>query len=142
VNEPQPTLRASDAEREQVSRRLSEHAAAGRLTPEELEQRLDAAYTARTHGELARLLEDLPGPLTPSRADTERELARARLTHRAGAAAIACLACAGVWAAAGATGPFWPIWVILFAAIALARNAWVTLGPGHETRHARRRRRG
>lgn len=129
MNEPQPTLRASDAEREQVSRRLSEHAAAGRLTPEELDERLDAAYAARTHGELARLLEDLPGPFAPARHETERQLAEARLTHRAGAAVIACLACVGIWAAGGG-GDFWPIWVILVAAVVLARNAWRVLGPG------------
>jgi DUF1707 SHOCT-like domain len=130
VNEPQPALRASDAEREQVSRRLSEHAAAGRLTPEELAERLDAAYAARTHGELARLLEDLPGPAAPSPADRQRELARARLAHGAGAAAITCVLCVGIWAAAGANGSFWPIWVILLTAVALARSAWRTLGPG------------
>jgi hypothetical protein len=141
VEEQRPALRASDAEREQVSRRLAEHAAAGRLTPEELDERIDAAYAARTHDELARLLEDLPGPPAPSRADSERELAISRLTHRAGAAVIACLACIGIWAAGGG-GDFWPIWVILVAAIVLARNAWSTLGPGHQTRYDRRRLRG
>jgi hypothetical protein len=130
VNEPQPALRASDAEREQVSRQLSEHAAAGRLTPEELAERLDAAYAARTHGDLARLLEDLPGPSVPSASKQQRELARARVAHRAGAAAITCLLCVGIWAAAGASGSFWPIWVILVAVVAVARNAWRELGPG------------
>ena len=139
MNEPKPALRASDAEREQVSRRLSEHAAAGRLTPEELDERLDAAYAARTHDDLARLLEDLPGPPAPSPRATELELAKARLQHRAGAAVIASLACIGIWAAGG--GSFWPIWVILVAAILVARNAWRVYGPaGYEPR--RRRHRG
>jgi fatty acid desaturase len=124
-----------------VSRLLSQHAAAGRLTAEELDERLDAAYAARTHGELERLLEDLPGPVAPARRTGELELARARLAHRAGAAVIACVACVGIWAAGGG-GDFWPIWVILVAAIVLARNAWATFGPGHEARHARRRDRG
>jgi hypothetical protein len=139
VSEPKPALRASDAEREQVSRRLSEHAAAGRLTPEELDERLDAAYAARTHDELARLLEDLPGPPAPSRRATELELAKARLQHRAGAAVIASVACVGIWAAGGG-GSFWPIWVILVSAILLARNAWRLFGPGGY--EPRRRRRG
>jgi fatty acid desaturase len=95
----------------------------------------------RTHGELARLLEDLPGPFAPARSETERQLAQARLKHRAGAAVVACLACIGIWAAGGG-GDFWPIWVVLFAAVVLARNAWTALGPGHETRYDRRRRRG
>jgi hypothetical protein len=144
VSEPQPALRASDAEREQVSRRLSEHAAAGRLTPDELDERLDAAYAARTRADLERLLEDLPGPPAPpvpARRAADLELEKARLQHRAGAAVIACLACVGIWAAGGG-GSFWPIWVILVSAIVLARNAWATLGPGAETRHARRRHRG
>jgi hypothetical protein len=151
VSEQQPALRASDAEREQVSRQLSEHAAAGRLTPDELDERLNAAYAARTHAELARLLEDLPGPPAPSPADHQRELARTRLAHGAGAAVITCALCVGIWAAAGASGSFWPIWVILLSAIALARSAWRTLGPGHaltdeelreHRRAARRRHRG
>ena len=108
----------------------SEHAATGRLTPEGLAERLDSAYAARTHGELARLLEDLPGPPAPSAAEQQRELARARLAHRTGAAAIGCLLCVGIWAAAGASGSFWPIWVILVAVVVLARNAWRELGPG------------
>jgi hypothetical protein len=137
VNEPKPALRASDAEREQVSRRLSEHAAAGRLTPEELDERLDAAYAARTHDDLARLLEDLPGPPAPSPRATELELAKARLQHRAGAAVIASLACIGIWAAGGG-GSFWPIWVILVSAIVLARNAWRVFGPGDEPRRRHR----
>jgi hypothetical protein len=139
VSEPKPAVRASDAEREQVSRQLSEHAAAGRLTPEELDERLDAAYAARTHDDLARLLEDLPGPPAPSRRATELELAKARLQHRAGAAVIASLASVGIWAAGGG-GSFWPIWVILVSAILLARNAWRVFGPGDE--EPRRRRRG
>jgi DUF1707 SHOCT-like domain len=130
VNDRQPALRASDADRERVARILGEHGAAGRLTPEELEERLDAAYAARTHGELDRLLHDLPGPPAPRVPDRDRELARTHLAHRAGLSVIACLVCVGIWAAAGASGSFWPIWVILLAAVGLARAGWRTLGPG------------
>jgi Domain of unknown function (DUF1707) len=55
-------LRASDADRDQVAHVLGDHAAAGRLTPAELEQRLDRAYAARTGGELGDLIRDLPVP--------------------------------------------------------------------------------
>jgi hypothetical protein len=129
VNDRQPALRASDADRERVARILGEHGAAGRLTPEELEQRLDAAYAARTHGELDRLLDDLPGPPAPRAPDRSHELARTHLAHRAGLSAIACLLAVGIWAAGGG-GSFWPIWVILLAAVGLARASWRTLGPG------------
>ncbi|MFD9222873.1 DUF1707 domain-containing protein [Streptomyces sp. NPDC060064] len=55
-----PEMRASDSERERVAERLREAVAEGRLDMEEFEQRLDAAYRARTHGELEPLVSDLP----------------------------------------------------------------------------------
>ncbi|MFK4222956.1 DUF1707 domain-containing protein [Streptomyces sp. NPDC019890] len=55
-----PEMRASDAERERVAERLRDAVAEGRLDMEEFEQRLEAAYTARTHGELEPLVSDLP----------------------------------------------------------------------------------
>lgn len=57
-----PEMRASDAERERVAEVLREAVAEGRLQMEEFEQRLDAAYKARTHGELEPLVRDLPVP--------------------------------------------------------------------------------
>ncbi|MEU9761174.1 DUF1707 domain-containing protein [Streptomyces sp. NPDC047987] len=53
-------MRASDAERERIAETLREAVAEGRLDMEEFEQRLDAAYKARTHGELEPLVRDLP----------------------------------------------------------------------------------
>ncbi|MGW2861596.1 DUF1707 SHOCT-like domain-containing protein [Streptomyces sp. NPDC001205] len=57
-------MRASDAERERVAESLRDAVAEGRLDMEEFEQRLEAAYTARTHGELEPLVRDLPAPGT------------------------------------------------------------------------------
>jgi len=54
--------RLSDAERETAVGHLRVHAAAGRLTPEELEERSDAARAARTASEIAPLFGDLPDP--------------------------------------------------------------------------------
>lgn len=59
-------LRASDAEREQLVDALRAHAAQGRLTTEELEERSAAAYTATTRGELVALRRDLPETSAPS----------------------------------------------------------------------------
>ena len=42
-----PDLRASDAEREHHVELLREHAAQGRLTVDELDERLDRVYAAR-----------------------------------------------------------------------------------------------
>lgn len=70
-----PEMRASDADRERVAEVLREAVAEGRLDMEEFQDRLDSAYAARTQGELAPLVRDLPrttapaGPAEPARAD-------------------------------------------------------------------------
>lgn len=55
-------IRASDADREHVTARLREHFAAGRLTSDELDDRISAALNAKTYGELRQLMGDLPEP--------------------------------------------------------------------------------
>jgi len=55
-----PDLRASHEDRDRVVEALRVAAGDGRLTADELDERLEAALTARTHGELARLTADLP----------------------------------------------------------------------------------
>jgi hypothetical protein len=56
-----PALRVSDAERDRAEARLQHHYAVGRLTLPELEERVVAAYEARTRDQLHALLRDLPG---------------------------------------------------------------------------------
>jgi hypothetical protein len=53
-------LRASDAERERVAGLLRDAAAEGRITLEELSERLEFAWAARTQPELDTVVEDLP----------------------------------------------------------------------------------
>jgi Domain of unknown function (DUF1707)/Cell wall-active antibiotics response 4TMS YvqF len=60
VTDPDESLRVSDAERDETVRILGEHAAVGRLTLDELEERSGRALAARTRGELATLTGDLP----------------------------------------------------------------------------------
>jgi hypothetical protein len=60
VGEPDDSLRVSDAERDVVLRTLGDHAAVGRLTLDELEDRSGRALAAKTRGELATLTSDLP----------------------------------------------------------------------------------
>ncbi|MGP3929862.1 DUF1707 SHOCT-like domain-containing protein [Nonomuraea sp. KM88] len=55
-------LRIGDAEREQTMAALREHFAQGRLTHEELEERLDRTLAAKTARDLASITADLPGP--------------------------------------------------------------------------------
>jgi hypothetical protein len=54
-------LRASHADRDQVVELLRVAAGDGRLSAEELDDRLERALTARTYAELAALTADLPG---------------------------------------------------------------------------------
>jgi hypothetical protein len=56
-----PNLRASDAEREATADRLRQHHTDGRIDSEEFQERLDRCYAAKTVGELAELMRDLPG---------------------------------------------------------------------------------
>ena len=55
-------MRVSDADREQVTALLREHFAQGRLTSEELEERITAALNAKTFRDLRGLMTDLPEP--------------------------------------------------------------------------------
>ena len=57
---PDSTLRVSDAERNAVADKLSRHYADGRLDESEFKERLDAAMSAKTQGDLAGLFDDLP----------------------------------------------------------------------------------
>jgi Domain of unknown function (DUF1707)/Cell wall-active antibiotics response 4TMS YvqF len=60
VSAEPPALRASDAERHQTVEELRRQAGEGRLTLEELAQRIDAVYASRTRDELDRVTADLP----------------------------------------------------------------------------------
>jgi hypothetical protein len=55
-----PRLRASDADRERTVQVLREHHAEGRLDVDEFHERFNAAYEAKTLGELDALLADMP----------------------------------------------------------------------------------
>ena len=59
----QRDVRVSDAERQAVARRLERGLRDGRLTVVEFDERVQAAYTARTRGDLEDLTEDLPPDL-------------------------------------------------------------------------------
>ena len=58
-------LRASDHDREHVAEQLRVAAGDGRLDFDELDERLGAAYRAKTYGELEPLVADLPGARRP-----------------------------------------------------------------------------
>lgn len=71
-------LRASHEDRDRVAELLRVAAGDGRLTADELDERLEAALSARTYGELAALTRDLPAPpgLAPPGGPAPKELVR------------------------------------------------------------------
>jgi DUF1707 SHOCT-like domain len=95
-------LRASDADRDRVAEQLREHAGTGRLSVDELAERLETVFAARTLGELEPPLADLP------RARRDHRLPMFAGAPLLGLAALLLMA----WALTGA-GSFWPIWVLL-----------------------------
>jgi hypothetical protein len=69
-----PESRASDADRDRVLDVLRAAAGDGRLTADEFNERMEAALSSRTHGELAALTADLAaGPGRPGEAATQAE---------------------------------------------------------------------
>jgi DUF1707 SHOCT-like domain len=54
------SVRVSDTDRDHVAAQLREHYVQGRLTHEELDQRLEQAFRARTRPELDAVTRDLP----------------------------------------------------------------------------------
>jgi hypothetical protein len=59
-------LRAADVDRDCTAEALRAATAEGRISPEELEERLEVAFGARTFGELERVVDDLPAPRPPA----------------------------------------------------------------------------
>jgi hypothetical protein len=82
-DEGRPELRASHADRDRVVEQLRIAAGDGRLTAEELDERLEAALTARTYRELAVLTADLP-PAGVSAAATAKPKDVLRMVHHGG----------------------------------------------------------
>lgn len=58
-------VRMGDADREAVAAQLREHYADGRLTLDELNERLDQTFAAKTRGELDAVMRDLPHVARP-----------------------------------------------------------------------------
>lgn len=104
-------LRASDAERDHYAELLREQAGEGRLTVDELDQRLDAAYAARTHAELALLVADLP-VRAPRSARPPGPRRRRPVRPDLVPFLAVNLVLIAIWAATGG-GYFWPLWPLL-----------------------------
>ena len=53
-------VRVGDADREAVAAQLRDHYADGRLTLDELNERLDQTFAAKTKADLTTVMQDLP----------------------------------------------------------------------------------
>jgi hypothetical protein len=60
TDHPAPELRIGDFERQAAASQLQQHFAAGRISWDELDERLGAAYAGRTRADLDKLFTDLP----------------------------------------------------------------------------------
>ncbi len=130
------SLRVADADREQLVDELREHALAGRLTSEELEERIGDAYSATTRGQLDGLRADLP----VSSASVKLALVkrkgqlRRRLAQEAGGSLGVSALAVGIWFLTGGhhQGQFWPAWVIGITLLPVIRDAWRLFGPASD----------
>jgi hypothetical protein len=139
------SLRASDADREQFVEALRRHHAEGRLTTEELSERTERAYAARTFGDLDALATDLPpiqspapAPERPAYADLppqmrppgpKRAAAKANLVRSVlwfGTLSVVLIV---IWAMTNFGGYFWPVWPILGFMLAIAGQLFYVYGP-------------
>jgi hypothetical protein len=86
---PREELRVSYEDRDRVAEQLRVAAGDGRLSAEELDERLEIALTARTYAELARVTRDLPSaagivPGAPAPKDVVRIDCQASVVERTG----------------------------------------------------------
>src|SRR3954469_1985735 len=134
-------LRASDADRERVARSLREHYSAGRLSDDDLSERVETAYAARTTADLAALTADLPSPAPARRPPQRRRRGAFETSVRMHASVylVVNVMLIAIWAAAGG-GYFWPIWPILGWGIGLGCHAAPLLAGGGRRRHHGHRR--
>ncbi|HEX4011042.1 MAG TPA: DUF1707 domain-containing protein [Solirubrobacteraceae bacterium] len=128
---PGAGVRASDEDRERLVAELNEHAVAGRLSTDDLEQRVQAAYQATTTGQLAALRRDLPVSARQTQLDhvARRSHLTRRMIQESGGSLGLFVVCSGIWLASGATGQFWPVLVLVVFLITLVRNGWALYGP-------------
>jgi len=153
-----PGIRASDEDRGRTAAALGEHYAAGRLTLEEFQERLDQAYAATTLGELRDLMADLPvrdlgrfpalpggkPPLAPWQAPGSPQIPAGGSPPALPASWRFWLAISlgvfVIWLFSGAAGGPWLLWIALALGFLVARR-WIHGGPPRGERHSARSRR-
>jgi hypothetical protein len=137
-------IRVSDRDRDDAAAAIREHYAAGRLDDDEMDERLKAAYAAKTEADLAALRADLPPALRavqprpqPSQA-LQRRPGWRRMFASVGSLIGVFAGSTIVWAFTGA-GYFWPEWILVPTAIAAVGEGMRMLGGEPERRERERR---
>lgn len=118
-------LRAADTDRQRVADAVQAAGAEGRLTMEEIEDRLGAVYAARYTDELGALTADLPREPVPR---GRRRVPPALRVHAAVVLVLAVLLTTR-WAVSGAPF-FWPVAPIFWLAMSLAVHARIRRARG------------
>jgi hypothetical protein len=117
-----PDIRASDEERDAAAAELGAHFQAGRLDPAEFDDRLGRALRARTRGDLAGLVTDLPQASAPQAPPVGR---RSRTAVMVAIAVTLGLAALAITETGGGYGHrFWAPWWLIPVVIALLRAGW------------------
>ncbi|MFD8497953.1 DUF1707 domain-containing protein [Amycolatopsis sp. NPDC059657] len=111
-------LRAADTDRERVAALVQAAVAEGRLTMEEMEERLGAVYLTKYTDELTALTADLPAPAPPRR----RFAAHPALRAHAAFAVVLSVVFLIRWATSDVPY-FWPIAPMFWLAVSLAVHA-------------------
>jgi hypothetical protein len=130
------SLRASDADREQIVDALRQHHGDGRLTVNEFTERMSIAYEARTLGDLDGLTGDLP-PLPPPLPEEPypdpvsviRWRFYRHLISYAGVNGFMILLWLVTSVVVGRMLLFWPIWTLLGWGLAVGWHAIRVFGP-------------
>jgi len=119
----QPDILASDQERDAIASELGAHFQAGRLDAAELDDRLGRALRARTRGDLAELVTDLPQASPPQEPPAGRD-SRAAMAAIAITLGVAALTVAGLAFTAGGGHRFWAPWWLIPVVIMVLRGRW------------------
>lgn len=110
-----PSIRASDEDRQRVVDLLAEHHVAGRLDQDEFAERMEAAYAAKTLGDLGRLMRDLPRidvPTRPQQCGPRPGAVRAAFASWLSTAVLVLVIWLATSVASGHLTYFWPFWVL------------------------------
>jgi len=129
-------LRIGDAERDRAAAALGDHFAAGRLTNEEFEQRMEQAIKARFNDDLEPLFVDLPRMVEPHVEPKSQQHADIPLAWAAMFWLAPLFVITAVVAAVVLSAP-WLVWIFLwmFMITGLFRHRRRYVGPRHYYHH-------